>query len=116
MRVRDAGNIGVAKQRQDGMVIGRGGNLDLPAGGRGPIFRQYGGEQFVLLVSQRLLVFLGETRAFFRKLFYHGIVGQIFFVHPGELREQLQVAPLAHAEMGYARLRCRRSALATAIP
>ncbi len=104
VRVRDAGNIGVAKQREDRVVIGRGGNLDLATGGRGPVFREYGVEEFVLLLFQRFLVFLGEARAFFRKFFYHGVVGQVFFVHPGELRKQLQVTPLPYAEMGDARL------------
>ena len=40
-----------------------------------------------------------------------GIFGEIFLVHPGELREQLQVAPVAEGPVGDACFRSARAQL-----
>ena len=77
------------------MIEGRGGNFDLSARGREPVFGEDRGEQLQLLFAQRGFVLLGEILPFSERR--HEILREIFLVHPCELRENLQVAPIARA-------------------
>ncbi len=81
------------------MVERRRRNFDLAAFGGEPVFGKHCGEQFELLGAKRFFVVLGESTSLPCKLGNDGIFGEIFLVHPGELREHLQIAPVLENEM-----------------
>ncbi len=95
------------------MVEGRRRNFDLAAFGGETIFGKDGGEQFELLAAKRFFVVLGESPSLPRKLGDDGIFGEIFLVHPGELREHLQIAPVLQNELCDAGFRASRKNLRT---
>src|SRR6266481_1611022 len=81
------------------MVEGRRGNFDLAAFGGESVLWKHGGEQFELLGAKRFFVVLGESTSLPREVGHDGIFREIFLVHPSELREHLQIAPVLENEM-----------------
>ena len=93
------------------MVEGRRRNFDLAAFGGETIFGKHGGEQFELLGTESFFVVFGESPSLPRELGDDGIFGEIFLVHPGELREHLQIAPVLQNELRDAGFRAGRKNL-----
>src|ERR1700757_3102620 len=92
------------------MVEGRRRNFDLAAFGGKPVLRKHGSEQFELLGAKGFFIVLGKSTSLPRELRHDGIFREIFFVHPGELREHLQIAPILENEMRDASFRaCRQN-------
>src|SRR4051812_11717325 len=96
--MRYGSDVGIAKQREDRVVEGRRGNLDLPAFGQPAICRQNQLQNFALLPSGQGLILqaevatLGDQRADF------AIVRKELLVEPGHLGQNLQIAKSLAAE------------------
>ena len=95
------------------MVKGRRRNFDLAAFGGQTIFGEHGGEQLELLRTESFFVVFGESPSLPRELGDDGIFGEIFFVHPGKLREYLQIAPVLQNELRDTGFRASRKYLRT---
>jgi hypothetical protein len=96
--VRHAGDIGIAQQRQDGMVIRRGGNLDLAGEGQPTVRRHHPTHNLALLFAHAALLVQGEIAAALDPAAHFRVVGLEFFVEPGQLRPHLHIAQLLGAE------------------
>src|SRR3984885_4394390 len=95
------------------MVKRRCRDFDLAAFGGQTIFGKHGGEQFELLGTESFFVVLGESPSLPRELGDDGIFREIFLVHPSELREHLQIAPVLQNELRDAGFRASRKNLRT---
>src|SRR6266404_9477889 len=89
------------------MIKRRGADFDLSALCGFAIGREDQTEQFELLGFERRLVALGEILALAGEAADYFVFRQPDFVHPGELRKDLQVAPVAGSER-HLRLRTTR--------
>ena len=98
------GGAGVAQEGENGVVEGRGGDFNLIALRGGSVFGEDAAEEFELLLAEREFVALGEIGALFGEGGDDGVVSEVLLVHPGELGEELEVAPVAkaHAHRGFA--------------
>ena len=98
--VRHAGDVGIAEQRQDGMVVRRGGNFDLAGSGEPGVLRQHAADNLALLFAHAALVIQGEIAAALDPLAHLRVIGLKLFVEPGELRPHLHIAQFLGAEHG----------------
>jgi len=95
--IRFLGDARVADEGEDGVVEGRGGDFDLAALRGGGVFRQDTAHELELFFAEVDLVLFGKVGALSGERVDDGIAGEIFLVHPGELGEELEVAPIAEA-------------------
>ena len=107
--IGDARDIGIADQRKDGMIKRCGAELDLATLGRVVIRREHQAEEIKLLFSQGGFVLLREVLPFRGQTADDLIRFEPGLIHPGKLREELQVAPVARSER-HQRLRATRRA------
>ncbi len=96
--VRHCGDVGIAQQRQDGMVVGRGGNFDLAGSSELGVLRQHAADNLALLFAHAALVLQREIAAALNPIAHLGVIGLKLFVEPGELRPHLHVAQFLGAE------------------
>src|ERR1700741_3346699 len=80
------------------MIKRSGTELDLPALGGVAISGQDEAQQFELFVLESGFVFFREFLAFRRKLADHFIFFEPGLLHPGQLGEKLEIAPIARRE------------------
>src|SRR5260370_27667235 len=96
--MRNGGDVGIAEQRQNRMIVGRGRNLDLPGLRSLMVSRYYQPQNLLLLFEHQRLVSQVEVAAFADQRQHAGIVFEKFFIEPGQLRKHLQVAKVLSAE------------------
>src|SRR5256885_4276182 len=80
------------------MIKRRSAQFDLPASSRFFVNRQHQLQKLELFRFQDILIRFGEIFSARRKPIYIGIARNPLFFHPCELREQLQVPPIARRE------------------
>ena len=76
----------------------------MSAFGGDAVFREDLSEQLELFFFQQALISLGEVLPFRQQNAHYGIIGEVLLIHPHQLRKQLQVAPVAFAEISDAGL------------
>ncbi len=77
------------------MIKRRSAQFDLPAGSRFFVNRQHQLQKLELFRFQDALIGFGEIFSPRRKPIYFGVTRDPFFLHPCELRKQLQIPPIA---------------------
>ena len=90
-RMRHAGDIGIANQRQNRMIERRGGNLDLSARGELAIHRQHALQRFALLSAPSAPDPRAKNRGLSRQRLNLRIASQQILIEPDQLIEHLQV-------------------------
>ena len=80
------------------------------------VLRQDRRQQLMLLRQQNRFVFFGEVRALFGQRPYRRVFGKILFVHPRQLRQHLQIAPISRTPVRHAGLRAARARLRFQLP
>src|SRR5260370_9156246 len=98
MRMRDARDVGIAQERQNRVIEGRGGNLDLTARGELFINRNYATYDLDLLTRHVGLIVERVTAFFSKQALNLYIVGLKLFIKPGKLGKHLQIANILCAE------------------
>ena len=91
-RVRHSGDLGIAQQGQDGMVVRRSGDLDLPGGSQFLVNGEHAAHELALLLSHAPLIFRLEIAPAAQPVAHFAVVGQELFVEPRQLGPHLQVA------------------------
>ena len=102
--IGDAGDIGIADQRKDGVVEGSGAEFDLAALRRITICREHQTQELELLFSEPGFLLLCVILSFRCETADEVVLFEPGLFHPRQLREELQVAPIAWGE-GDQRLR-----------
>src|SRR5947209_754360 len=82
--------IGITQQREDRVIERRGGDFDCAALRRRGVSRQHFREQLALFADNELLILKRVTAALVDESAYVRIIEKKF-IHPGNLREHLQV-------------------------
>src|ERR1039457_4770224 len=111
------GDIGVAQQRQDGVIVRRGGDFDLADAGHLAIDREDLAEDLQLFASHQPLVVERVIGAFGKQVANFGVGGAELLVEPDQLRDHLEVPEILggetaarHFEAALGVARCRFSA------
>src|SRR6516225_1684912 len=97
-RIGNARDVGVTQERQNGVVERRCADLDLATRSCVAVRRQNQTQQFQLFFLQGRLVILGGVFAPRSKAAHEFVFLKPRFFHPGELREKLEVSPVASGE------------------
>src|SRR5580700_11106480 len=97
-RARNRAQIGIADQRQDGMVERRGGDFDLAARAEFAIHRQYTRQRFPLLAGDHFLLGQREIAALADESDQFRIARQQILIKPGHKMEDLEVAKILRRE------------------
>src|SRR5258708_5534617 len=96
--MRDARDVGIAKQGQDRVIERRGGNLDLTARGELLVCRNYAAYNLDLLTRHAGLILERVTAFLSKQALNVLVVGLKLFIEPGKLREHLQIADVLCAK------------------
>src|SRR5258706_8159304 len=96
--MRDASDVGIAKQGQDRVIERCGGNLYLAARGELSVDRDYAAYDFYLFPRHDGLIVERVTAFFSKQSLNLHIMGLKLFIEPGKLGEHLQIADILCAE------------------
>src|SRR5437588_4540165 len=96
--MRDARDVGIAKQGQNRMIERRGGNLDLTARGELSVNRNYATHDLDLLARHLGLIAERVTTFFSKQALDIHVVGLKLFIEPGKLGKHLQIADILRAK------------------
>jgi hypothetical protein len=96
--MRHRGDVGVAQQRQDRVIVRRCGDFDLPGSGHLAIDRDHLAQDLQLFASHQPLVVERVIEAFGEQLGNLRIAGAELLVEPDQLRDHLQVAEILRRE------------------